>query len=172
MATRLLCEASKQPTSSLSLGSVSPATPSRTEQLPRFTTLAQLSKWPVSSAKAMLYEWAAPVTRVSSDEVLYIGWKSNGMLVQSVDGAGAYLTWPKPFRALVVIEPLCPEVRSLRPMNSPCAVSCIVTVMRSPEFMNRSALGSGVNVCSGDSPGCGRRLGCGRRFGVLNATWT
>src|SRR2546428_12678432 len=94
------------------------------------------------------------------------------MLVHSVDGAGAYLTWPKPFRALVVIEPPCPVVRSLRPMTSPWAVSCSVTVMLSPEFMKRSALGSGVKVWRVDSTGLGGEFGCGRPFLVMNAKFT
>ena len=93
------------------------------------------------------------------------------MLVQVVP-VGAYFTWPKPLRALVVIEPLCPVVRSLRPMKSPWAESCSVTVMRSPEFMKRSALGSGVNVWRVESTGLGGEFGWGRPFFVMNAKFT
>ena len=64
----------KQYVSSESAGSWSLTTPSIPVQFPPGAeTLVHRSKWPVSSAKAMLYECAAHGTRVFSDDVLYIG---------------------------------------------------------------------------------------------------
>src|SRR4051794_11070784 len=91
----------------------------------------------------MLYECAAHGTRVASVDVEYIGWKSYGMFLHSVDGLGANFTWPKPFAALAVMNPDWPEVMSLTTARSPCAVSCSVTVYLSPDARNRSFDGSG-----------------------------
>src|SRR2546428_13015131 len=44
------------------------------------------------------------------------------------------------------MNPDCPVLRSARSMRSPCVVSCMVTTMRSPEFMKRSVAPFGVNV--------------------------
>src|SRR5215468_7255416 len=70
------------------------------------------------------------------------------MLVQLVDGFGAYWTSPNPLAALAVIDPDWPLVRSLMTTWKPLDVSCSATVRVSPEFMNRSLAGSGVNVAS------------------------
>src|SRR5215475_6411703 len=63
------------------------------------------------------------MTRVCSDEVEYIGWKSYGMLTQLVP-VGSYLTWPNPLAVLAVMDPLCPLVKSLITACNPFAVSC------------------------------------------------
>src|SRR5439155_1429833 len=93
----------------------------------------------------MLYECAAQGTRVSSELVLYSGWKSYGRFLQT-EPFGSYWTCPKPFAALAVMKPAWPVVRSLRSMRRPCAVSFMVTTMRSPEFMKRSVAPFGVKV--------------------------
>src|SRR5450755_3886663 len=54
----------------------------------------------------------------------------------------------------------------------PCGVSCISTINSSPEFMNRSRLGSGVNVASVEFTGLGGPPGCGLPFRVMNAKLT
>src|SRR5438067_1317455 len=54
----------------------------------------------------------------------------------------------------------------------PCAVSCRVTRSLSPEFMNRSALGSGVKVLMVESSGFGGEFGCGTPFFVMKAKLT
>src|SRR6266849_5233613 len=54
----------------------------------------------------------------------------------------------------------------------PCAVSCIVTANLSPEFMNRSALGSGVKVLRVEFTGLGGEFGCGVPFFVMKAKLT
>src|ERR1700730_12175541 len=51
---------------------------------------SQNEKCPISLENPMLYVWAAQITRVCSDEVLYIGWKSYGIAVQLVPGFGSY----------------------------------------------------------------------------------
>src|SRR5215469_11527114 len=93
------------------------------------------------------------MTLVCGEEVEYIGWKSYGTLVQLVPGFGSNVTWPKPLAALAVMDPLCPVVRSLMAARNPFAVSRMDTVMLSPEFMNRSLLGSGVNEVKVDCTG-------------------
>src|SRR5437016_13449708 len=93
----------------------------------------------------MLYECAAQGTRVSSELVLYSGWKSYGRFLQT-EPLGSYWTCPKPFAALAVMKPAWPVVRSFRSMRRPCAVSFMVTTMRSPEFMNKSVAPFGVRV--------------------------
>src|SRR6516165_10564575 len=77
------------------------------------------------------------------------------MLVQLVPGFGSYLTWPNPLAALAVMDPVWPVVASWMTVCSPCAVSCMRTVRLSPEFMNRSLAGSGVNVAVVESTGFG-----------------
>src|ERR1700730_15797210 len=54
----------------------------------------------------------------------------------------------------------------------PCAVSCIVTVNLSPEFINRSEAGSGVKVLMVDCSGFGGELGCGTPLVVMKAKLT
>src|SRR6266566_2910353 len=92
------------------------------------------------------------MTRVCSDEVEYIGWKSYGILTQLVP-VGSYLTWPNPFAALAVMDPACPLVRSLTTACNPFGVSWRDTRRLSPELMNRSFFGCGVNVAVVDSTG-------------------
>ena len=92
------------------------------------------------------------MTRVCSEEVEYIGWKSYGWLTQLVP-VGSYLTWPKPLAALAVMDPDWPVVRSLMVASSPFAVSPMDTLILSPEFMSRSRFRSGVNVAVVDSTG-------------------
>src|SRR2546421_12544927 len=93
------------------------------------------------------------------------------MLVQLVP-VGANFTWPNPLLALEVIEPLWPVVTSLSPILRPCAVSCIVTMISSPAFMNRSAAELGVKVLIVALTGLGGEAGCGRPFLVVNAKLT
>src|SRR6516162_5514512 len=92
------------------------------------------------------------MTRVCSEEVEYIGWKSYGWLTQLVP-VGSYCTWPKPLSALAVIDPVAPDVRSLMVARSPSGVSCMDTLMLSPEFISRSRFRSGVNVAVVESTG-------------------
>src|SRR6516225_4508067 len=92
------------------------------------------------------------MTRVSGEEVEYIGWKSYGRLTQLVP-VGSYCTWPKPLSALAVIDPVAPVVRSLMTARSPCRVSPMDTLMLSPEFISRSRFRSGVNVAVVDCTG-------------------
>src|SRR5215472_5909492 len=68
---------------------------------------------------------------------------------------GAYWTWPNPLAALAVIDPFCPVVWSLMTACNPFGVSRSDTFRASPEFMNRSFCGSGVNVAVVDSTGFG-----------------
>ncbi len=63
------------------------------------------------------------------------------------------LTSPNPFAALAVIDPVAPEVRSRITTRNPLEVSPSATVNVSPELMNRSLAGSGVNVASVASTG-------------------
>src|SRR5438445_13640534 len=93
----------------------------------------------------MLYECAAHGTRVSSLEVLYIGWKAYGTFVQPFP-LGSNLTCPKSFEMLAVIEPERCVVVSVRTTWNPSAVSCMATWIESPAFVNKSRFGSGVNV--------------------------
>ena len=95
---------------------------------------------------------AAQMTRVCSDEVEYIGWKLYGMLTQLVP-VGSYWTWPNPLAALAVMDPFCPLLMSLMTACSPFGVSRSDTLRLSPELMNRSLFGSGVNVAVVDSTG-------------------
>src|SRR5215469_6682148 len=66
---------------------------------------------------------------------------------------GSYWTWPNPLAALAVIDPLCPVVWSLMTACNPFGVSRMDTFRLSPEFMNRSFFGSGVNVAVVDCTG-------------------
>src|SRR5215467_15466813 len=66
---------------------------------------------------------------------------------------GLNLTCANPLAALAVIDPDWLVVRSLMVVCRPLGVSCIVTCRWSPEFMNRSFDGSGVNVVSVDWTG-------------------
>src|SRR6266568_5165920 len=109
------------------------------------------------------------MTRVCSDDVEYIGWKLYGMLAQLVP-VGSYWTWPNPLAALAVIDPVCPLVRSLMTACNPFGVSRMDTFRLSPEFMNRSRAGSGVNVAVVDCTGFG--VAVGRPFLVRNAKLT
>src|SRR6516164_8239932 len=92
------------------------------------------------------------MTRVCSEEVEYIGWKSYGWLTQLVP-VGSYWTWPKPLAALAVMDPVWPVVRSLMVARSPFGVSPMDTLMLSPEFISRSRRRSGVNVAVVDCTG-------------------
>src|SRR5579859_584293 len=94
------------------------------------------------------------MTRVCSEEVEYIGWKSYGRSVQLVP-VGSYWTWPNPLAALAVMDPVSPVVRSWMVARSPCGVSPRDTLRLSPEFINRSRLKSGVNVAVVASTGFG-----------------
>src|SRR5262245_64354436 len=103
--------------------------------------------------------------RVLGLDVLYIGWKSYGMLVHDLP-VGANATSPKPLAALAVIEPDSPVVRSRTPVNRPCAVSWMLTASWSPPFMKRSRPASGVYVApvastgfagAWDAPSCVRK---------------
>src|SRR4029078_6791386 len=79
--------------------------------LPWTLAWPQYSKWPISSAKATLYEWAAHGTRVCSLDVAYMGWKAYGVCVHAA-AFGAKLTWAKPLATLAVIDPVSPLVTS------------------------------------------------------------
>src|SRR5437879_12577657 len=105
--TSEVAPAGKQKLSSLSLGSMSPPNPSDWPHVPWVCTLLQKSKCPISSENAMLYECAAHCTLVASEDVLYMGWKSYGMLVQAVP-VGANWTMPKLLAALATMNPLSP----------------------------------------------------------------
>src|SRR5438128_6444730 len=100
----------------------------------------------------MLYECAAHGTRVSSLEVLYIGWKAYGTFVQRFP-LGSNLTCPKSFEMLAVIEPERCVVVSVSTTWNPSDVSCMATWIESPEFMNKSRFGSGVYVANVASTG-------------------
>src|SRR5206468_4055180 len=117
----------------------------------------------------MLYECAAQGTRVSSELVLYSGWKSYGRFLQT-EPLGAYWTWPKPFAALEIMWPDWPLVRSSRSMRSPCAVSRMVNTMRSPELMKRSVAPLGVKVLAVELTGLGGA--CGTPLLVMKAKLT
>src|SRR6266704_2758200 len=68
------------------------------------------------------------------------------------------------------MDPVCPVFRSWMTARSPCGVSPMDTLMLSPEFMNRSLAGSGVNVASVDCTGfAGAEV---RPFLVRNAKLT
>src|SRR5215467_562081 len=109
------------------------------------------------------------MTRVCSDEVEYIGWKSYGRLTQLVP-VGSYWTCPNPLAALAVMDPRCPLVRSLMTACSPFGVSRRDTLRLSPEFMNRSFAGSGVKVATVDCTGfAGASV---RPFLLMNAKLT
>src|SRR4029079_15637586 len=129
--------------------------------LPWTLAWPQYSKWPISSAKATLYEWAAHGTRVCSLEVEYIGWKAYGVCVH-VDAVGSKLTWAKPLATLAVIEPVSPLVTSSMATTRPAAESWIDRLTWSPLSMNRSVAGFGVNVArvwsSGPAGACGAPL--------------
>src|SRR5579859_4770474 len=92
------------------------------------------------------------MTRVCSEEVEYIGWKSYGMLTQLVP-VGSYCTWPNPLAALAVMDPVWPFVPSWMTARNPFGVSPMDTLMLSPEFISRSRLRSGVNVAVVESTG-------------------
>src|SRR5579872_586198 len=98
------------------------------------------------------------MTRVCSEAVEYIGWKSYGCLKQLVP-VGSYWTWANPLAALAVIDPDSPVLRSLMAARSPFPVSLSDTFRLSPEFMNRSLAGSGVNVAVVESTGFGGAVG-------------
>src|SRR6516165_3178112 len=98
------------------------------------------------------------MTRVCSEEVEYIGWKSYGMLTQLVP-VGSNWTWPKPLAALAVMDPVAPVVQSLMVARSPCGVSPREMLRLSPEFISRSRAGSGVNVAVVDCTGFGTAVG-------------
>src|SRR5579859_3761012 len=93
------------------------------------------------------------------------------MLLQLVP-VGSNCTWPKPLAALEVIEPLWPVVLSSSTIFRPLVVSCMVTTIVSPEFMNRSAAGLGVKVLMVELTGLGGELGCGLPFLVMKAKLT
>src|SRR5262249_11208535 len=99
----------------------------------------------------------------------YIGWKLYGRLTQLVP-VGSYRTWPNPLAALAVIDPFCPLVWSLMTACTPFGVSFRDTFRLSPEFMNRSLFGSGVNVAVVDCTGFGTAVG--PPFLVTNAKLT
>src|ERR1700731_3426731 len=50
---------------------------------------SQNEKCPISLENPTLYVWAAQITRVRSDDVLYMGWKSYGIALQLVPGLGS-----------------------------------------------------------------------------------
>src|SRR2546421_405908 len=93
------------------------------------------------------------------------------MFIHSVP-VGANSTWPRPWGAVDVIEPLWPVVRSLMPICKPLGVSCIVTASSSPEFMKRSADGLGVKVWMVALTGLGGEFGCGWPLFVMKAKLT
>src|SRR2546426_9438826 len=98
----------------------------------------------------MLYECAAHGTRVSSLEVLYIGWKAYGTFVQPFP-LGSNLTCPKSFEMLAVIEPVRCVVVSVSTTWNSSDVSCMATWIVSPVFMIKSRIWTGVygdNVAS------------------------
>ena len=99
----------------------------------------------------------------------YIGWKAYGRLLQ-VAAVGLKMTWPNWLATLAVIEPCCPEDRSTMSTRKPSLVSCILTMRSSPEFMNRSVAGFGVNVAFVDSNGSAGA--CDLPFLVMNAKFT
>src|SRR2546421_7941660 len=109
------------------------------------------------------------MTRVCGEEVEYIGWKLYGRLTQLVP-VGSYWTWPNPLAALAVMDPVWPVVRSLMTARSPSGVSRRDTPRLSPEFMNKSLAGFGVNVAVVDCTGFGGAVG--RPSPVTNAEVT
>src|SRR5438477_10124930 len=106
----------------------------------------------------MLYECAAQGTRVCSELVLYSGWKSYGRFLQT-EPFGSYWTWPKPFAALATMKPDWPVVWSFSSIRSPCAVSRMVTTIRSPGLSKRSVAGLGVEGRTVRVPGLGGACG-------------
>src|SRR6266436_9775595 len=74
------------------------------------------------------------------------------MLVQLLP-AGANWTAPNPLAMPAVIEPDPWVVRSFTPMKRPFELSWMFTATWSPEFMNRSFEGSGVNLAAVASTG-------------------
>src|SRR5258708_37220495 len=119
----------------------------------------------------MLYEWAAHGTRVCSPAVVYIGWKAEGSTLH-VLAFGANTTCPKPLAMLAVIEPDVPCVRSLMTTWNPAGVSCKATVRVSPEFMNRSLVGSGVVTAGFVTNEIGLAGACATPFFVMNPKFT
>src|SRR5438270_12528541 len=117
----------------------------------------------------MLYECAAQGTRVSSELVLYSGWKSYGRFLQT-EPFGSYWTWPKPFAALAVMKPAWPVARSFRSMRRPCGGSFMVTTMRPPELRNRSVAPRGAQAAAVELTGPGGA--CGMPLLVLQAKLT
>src|SRR5215813_1756356 len=71
---------------------------------------------------------------------------------------------------LAVIDPVCPVVRSLIEIASPSGVSRMSTNNQSPEFINRSLLGSGLYVASVALTGLAAACDC--PFLVMNAKLT
>ncbi len=72
-----------------------------------------------------------------------------------------------PLAALAVMDPFCPLVWSLMTACNPFGVSLRDTFRLSPEFMNRSLFGTGVNVAVVESTGFGGAVGI--PFLVTNA---
>jgi len=78
------------------------------------STALQYSKCPILVGRGPRCSCVPPqTTRVSSLDVEYIGWKSQGVSVHC-NAVGLKLTALKPFEALAIIDPDCPLVRSLR----------------------------------------------------------
>src|SRR5215475_5115050 len=56
------------------------------------------------------------------------------------------MMWPKPFATEAVIDPDFPVVRSERSVRTPAAVSWMWILIRSPGFIIRSFVGSGLTA--------------------------
>src|SRR5215471_3287369 len=141
------CDAAKHARSSRSGGEPASWPPASTHRPVVVSTLLQYSKWPVSSEKSTLYEWAAQGTRVCSLDVEYIGWKAYGAAEQEVALGSKFTCW-KPLAMLAVMEPTWCVVRSESTTLKPAAVSNRSTRIRSPDRMNRSVPWFGVKVSS------------------------
>jgi len=103
-------------------------------------------------------------TRVSSEEVAYIGWKSYGSTSHWVDGFGAKTTCPKPLTALALMEPVSCVVVSSFCRETPLAESVIVTRRSSRGAMRRSRSGCTAPVVFGPPcSGSGGAWGCPSR---------
>ncbi len=107
----------------------------------------------VTKGLLALADWLA------ARQVTHVAMESTGVFWKpiyndSVEGAGANFTWPKPLPPLAVMEPLAPVVRSSTPMKRPWLVSRIVIVSSSL---------SGCRTASGCWPTAGGRPLLGTR---------
>src|SRR5215469_7637918 len=100
-----------------------------------------------------------------------MGWKAKGLTLHAL-AFGANTTCPKPLAMLAVIEPDVPCVRSLMTTWKPAGVSCRSTTSLSPEFMNRSWVGSGLWTAGFVANEIGLAGACATPLVVMNAKFT